>query len=311
MIVLPAMSRAPGRLVARDHGCARTSPRRLDPDRRTDGPPALCGERSHATSAYRRSTSSCRTVSANERQAGRAPPGVRPSRRPGVLKLCSEASRCRYPLRGVPGFVRRPSFVSALVMKAAAHTAVGDAARGRHRSDFATLGALVAARDFRGEDLSRTDRRGLRNMIAAPAPTLTSWSRWTTHRNPWHVLSAPPDCCRRVGVAHLLDGVGGRRCGARHVVPAATTCPAGTLDLAQHRGAGGYPGAGLDMDGGVVAGGLAAIGRMIGERHGVRGGSCRRCARCYGCGCGARGSGPRSGWQGWTVRRAAGRRALR
>ena len=38
---------------------------------------------------------------------------------------------------------------------------------GRHRSDFATLAALVAARDFRSEDLSRTDRRRLRNMIAA------------------------------------------------------------------------------------------------------------------------------------------------
>ena len=52
-------------------------------------------------------------------------------------------------------------------MKAAAHTAVGDAAKGRHRFDFATLAALVAARDFRGVDLNRKDRRRLRDMLAA------------------------------------------------------------------------------------------------------------------------------------------------
>jgi hypothetical protein len=40
-------------------------------------------------------------------------------------------------------------------VKAAAHTAVGDPAKGRHRFDFAALAALVAARDFRESELSK------------------------------------------------------------------------------------------------------------------------------------------------------------
>ena len=46
-------------------------------------------------------------------------------------------------------------------MKAAAHTAAGDAAKGRHRFDFATLAALIAARDFREVELSRKDLKRL------------------------------------------------------------------------------------------------------------------------------------------------------
>jgi hypothetical protein len=53
------------------------------------------------------------------------------------------------------------------VLKAAAHTAVGDPARGRHRFDFATLAALVATQDFRGVELTKKDRNRLRDMVAA------------------------------------------------------------------------------------------------------------------------------------------------
>jgi hypothetical protein len=52
-------------------------------------------------------------------------------------------------------------------MKAAAHTAVGDPAKGRHRFDFATLATLVAARDFRDAELTKKDRQRLRSMLAA------------------------------------------------------------------------------------------------------------------------------------------------
>jgi hypothetical protein len=65
------------------------------------------------------------------------------------------------------GHVRRPDLVGALVVKAAAHTTVGDPAKGRHRFDFVTLAALVAARDFRDAQLTPKDRQRLRQMIAA------------------------------------------------------------------------------------------------------------------------------------------------
>ena len=65
------------------------------------------------------------------------------------------------------GTVLRPNLVGALVMKAAAHTAVGDHARGRHRVDFVTLAALVARRDFVASNLNQKDRKRLRNMLTA------------------------------------------------------------------------------------------------------------------------------------------------
>lgn len=52
-------------------------------------------------------------------------------------------------------------------MKAAAHSVPGDPNKARHRQDFAVLTAVISARDFREADLSRTDRRRLRAMVAA------------------------------------------------------------------------------------------------------------------------------------------------
>ena len=71
-------------------------------------------------------------------------------------------------VEGRAGFVLRPNIVGALVMKAAAHTAAGDAARGRHRRDFATLAALIAARDFRNDEVL-TDMRSVLTRIAKAA----------------------------------------------------------------------------------------------------------------------------------------------
>lgn len=68
---------------------------------------------------------------------------------------------------GRAGFVQRPNLVGALVVKAAAHTNVGDCDSRRHRRDFLALAGLVTASDFAGETLSKTDRRRLRNMAGA------------------------------------------------------------------------------------------------------------------------------------------------
>lgn len=51
-------------------------------------------------------------------------------------------------------------------MKAAAHTLPADARRARHRSDFATLAALVSRRDLQ-ETLSKGEAKHLRHMLTA------------------------------------------------------------------------------------------------------------------------------------------------
>jgi hypothetical protein len=86
---------------------------------------------------------------------------------PGGTQALERSESVPVTVEGREGRVRRPTIVGALVMKAAAHSAVGDAAKGRHRSDFATLAALVAARDFRDVALNKKDRRRLSEMLAA------------------------------------------------------------------------------------------------------------------------------------------------
>lgn len=68
---------------------------------------------------------------------------------------------------GREGFVRRPNLVGALISKAAAHTNVGDRDPRRHRRDFLVLSRLVAASDFRSEQLTKSDRRRLRAIVEA------------------------------------------------------------------------------------------------------------------------------------------------
>lgn len=68
---------------------------------------------------------------------------------PGGTQALDRSDSVAVSVQGREGSVRRPTLVGALIMKAAAHSAVGDPAKGRHRSDFVTLASLIAARDFR------------------------------------------------------------------------------------------------------------------------------------------------------------------
>ncbi len=68
---------------------------------------------------------------------------------------------------GREGFVRRPDLVGALVVKAAAHTNVGDQDPRRHRRDFLVLAGLITAGDFVDEELSKKDRQRLRSILTA------------------------------------------------------------------------------------------------------------------------------------------------
>ncbi len=52
-------------------------------------------------------------------------------------------------------------------MKAAAHTLPVDPYRGRHRSDFATLAAMLSRADFSEEVLTKREKRYLRHMLTA------------------------------------------------------------------------------------------------------------------------------------------------
>lgn len=68
---------------------------------------------------------------------------------------------------GREGSVRRPNLVGALVVKAAAHTNVGDQDPRRHRRDFLVLAGLITTGNFAGEDLSKKDRQRLRSILTA------------------------------------------------------------------------------------------------------------------------------------------------
>lgn len=103
-----------------------------------------------------------------ERTAHRSGAGGAPTLpTPGGTQALHRTEEVAIAINGRVGTVRRPNLVGALVMKAAAHTAVGDTARGRHRLDFVTLAALVDRRDFAEADLNGKDRRRIRDMVAA------------------------------------------------------------------------------------------------------------------------------------------------
>lgn len=103
-----------------------------------------------------------------QRSAARRGAGGAPTlETPGGSQALARSESVTVTIEGRTGYVRRPNLIGALVMKAAAHSAVGDAGRARHRRDFVTLSALVAARDFRGADLRPKDRQRLRAIIAS------------------------------------------------------------------------------------------------------------------------------------------------
>ncbi len=68
---------------------------------------------------------------------------------------------------GRHGSVRRPNLVGALIVKAAAHTNIGDQDPRRHRRDFLVLAGLIKAADFANEELSKKDRQRLLGILAA------------------------------------------------------------------------------------------------------------------------------------------------
>lgn len=86
---------------------------------------------------------------------------------PGGTQALQRSEAVAVTVEGRQGHVLRPNLVGALIMKAAAHESPGDPAKGRHRADFATLAAMIAARDLRGIELNTKDRKRLRVMIQA------------------------------------------------------------------------------------------------------------------------------------------------
>lgn len=105
---------------------------------------------------------------AGQRAAARRGAGGAPTlETPGGSQALARSESVTVSMDGRTGQVRRPNLIGALVMKAAAHSALGDAGRARHRRDFVTLSGLVAARDFRGADLRPKDRQRLRAIIAS------------------------------------------------------------------------------------------------------------------------------------------------
>lgn len=68
---------------------------------------------------------------------------------------------------GRAGFVRRPNMLGALVVKAAAHTNVGDQDPRRHRRDFLALAELITAADLVRQHLTKKDRQRLRHIVGA------------------------------------------------------------------------------------------------------------------------------------------------
>jgi hypothetical protein len=68
---------------------------------------------------------------------------------------------------GREGFVRRPTLVGALVVKAAAHGNPGDMDPRRHRRDFLVLAGLITASDVASEELTKSDRRRVRSIVTA------------------------------------------------------------------------------------------------------------------------------------------------
>ena len=95
---------------------------------------------------------------------------------PGGTQALERSESVVVTVGGRRGWVRRPTIVGALVMKAAAHTVPSDGAKGRHRRDFITLASLIAARDFRAVELNKKDRKRLRDMVAATRADSTAMS---------------------------------------------------------------------------------------------------------------------------------------
>lgn len=86
---------------------------------------------------------------------------------PGGSQALTRTEPVTVQVEGRVGIALRPTLVGALVIKAAAHTSVGDAGKGRHRRDFIVLAGLLSRRDIPSAMLRAKERHCLRSMVAA------------------------------------------------------------------------------------------------------------------------------------------------
>lgn len=94
---------------------------------------------------------------------------------PGTTQAPTRSTDIQVEAAGRVGTVRRPNLVGALVGKAAARIELGSGgASGRHCADFVVLASLIAASDFRHEQLTKKDRQRLRKIVTVCAADPTA-----------------------------------------------------------------------------------------------------------------------------------------
>lgn len=86
---------------------------------------------------------------------------------PGGKQALRRSERVEVEVAGRVGSVRRPNLAGALIVKAAAHSIPVDPAKGRHRSDFATLATMVSRGTFADDGLSGREKNYLIGMVTA------------------------------------------------------------------------------------------------------------------------------------------------
>lgn len=96
---------------------------------------------------------------------------------PGGTQALSRSEQVKVRVANPTGTILRPSLVGALIIKAAAHTVPEGRAKGRHRLDFATLSELLSRTDFSTDPPNATQRRRLRDMVAACRADVGSMAR--------------------------------------------------------------------------------------------------------------------------------------
>lgn len=98
---------------------------------------------------------------------------------PGGTQALGRSEGVQVQMGDRNGTVRRPTLLSAMILKAAARTETNGPALERHCLDFAALAAMMAASDTTAFDLTLKDKKRLRKMI-----TLTRESTKAMEQNP-------------------------------------------------------------------------------------------------------------------------------
>ena len=84
---------------------------------------------------------------------------------PGGTQALARSETVEVQVSGRVGAVRRPTLLSAMILKAAARSETNGPALERHCLDFAALAAMMAAGDATAFDLKAKDKKRLRKMI--------------------------------------------------------------------------------------------------------------------------------------------------